>query len=536
MSERLNSWDANQAAHDRERFEDELFGEAGKSDFSEEARTRAEEAGAYEDHLESVQGRGDDYDVMSDGRMDSVDRDIQADPRLRRAAMIASNVRELGNREISSADADQLSERYEELQDKLADLLSDFDTDSTLHQIQKEEIMSRIIDMTTEAPADSATNESLPVEHAVADSQETSAENKPTDEEGSTNEKVADDEVADDKGAAEDIDDNDTNEMPKMIEDEIRAKRAKMVQEGIAALDVGNMSDDDIVAYNLVEKPPVRRPIVPATVINKEGNGSTAETTDTQHETGSELGVQDTLPGFEDVDMGEDIEDLPEDGGEKTQDLGGQIMGMGTNPDDEERQGFGRRMREEARGFMKNWRHPVAYLAARNQTARFARAEARANGEYNGNRRRNIIAGVFAGAALTGAVLWMRYQGHDVPSVAGQGVPSSVTPDMLPEPQPNGVPATLETLDFPATELVTVNPGDGEIKVAQHILEQHGITVDASVAEEISNYAGVDLLQANRNYDDTLSELSRIGGRAGEYRTQPGAAQALVEAARELGY
>lgn len=307
--------------------------------------------------------------------------------------------------------------------------------------------------------------------------------------------------------------------------EEIRAKRAQMVQEGIPALDVGNMSDDEIAGYNLVVRPPegagedasqseptvdkgaaaTKRPIQPSIVITGNGDGPEASGGDTA------------------VDMGDDIEELDESSADEGP--RDEIMGMGTGSN--EKQGRWKRLRYEAGRFMKNWRHPLAYLFARNQQAIHDRAKARANGEYKGNRRRAIIAGVVAGAALAGAgvAIWLRSQGHEVPTDGGGFV------GHIPAPQGHEGDIIL-----PAAETVHVNHGDGEIRVVQTVLKNHGISVDPTAAQHIGEYAGVDLLQADGNYNDALSTLNRVGGSAGEYQTQPGAAQALVDAARDLGY
>lgn len=51
---RLEGFEANKAEHERKQFEDELYGEAGTTDFSEEARKRVEEADEYERHMERL--------------------------------------------------------------------------------------------------------------------------------------------------------------------------------------------------------------------------------------------------------------------------------------------------------------------------------------------------------------------------------------------------------------------------------------------------------------------------------------------------
>jgi hypothetical protein len=54
---RLENFEANKAAQERDKFESELYAEAGSTDFSDEARNRVEEADAYERHMEEMAKR-----------------------------------------------------------------------------------------------------------------------------------------------------------------------------------------------------------------------------------------------------------------------------------------------------------------------------------------------------------------------------------------------------------------------------------------------------------------------------------------------
>lgn len=145
---RADDWDEKKAQHEAAQFDQAVYGNAGTTLFTDRAKKRAETGDAYVEHMANMSERPDDYDSIDDGRTDSVDRDIQADARLRRAAMIAKNIRELGSQQVQVSEAEAASQRYADLQDKLNDLLVSYDSDATIHPVQKEEIINRIIDMT----------------------------------------------------------------------------------------------------------------------------------------------------------------------------------------------------------------------------------------------------------------------------------------------------------------------------------------------------------------------------------------------------
>jgi hypothetical protein len=170
-----------------------------------------------------------------------------------------------------------------------------------------------------------------------------------------------------------------------------------------------------------------------------------------------------------------------------------------------------------------------------------ARAEARTRAERdNGSdksRRRRLLAGfVLFGGAVGGGLLLMK--GHDIFGHSNGGshnwigdikdqIPTDPTDPTIRDPDDGKVTEALKT--------VRVNPGDGEIKVVQHILDQQGIHVDTIEAQRIGELANVDLLVGDNNYDDAQSTLDRIGAKPGAYKIRPGSAEALVEAAHELG-
>jgi hypothetical protein len=158
---RLDDFEANKASHEREQFESELYGEAGQTDFSDEARKRVEEADKYERHMEGLANetrsdhdRGldrlesgevesaaynrehDDAIIANDeidaykmkdeidakAKADAIDAKIAADPKLRRMDYLAQQIAELRNKPVDeNADADIL--RLKGLEDNLESYL-----------------------------------------------------------------------------------------------------------------------------------------------------------------------------------------------------------------------------------------------------------------------------------------------------------------------------------------------------------------------------------------------------------------------------
>ncbi|MGK2896110.1 MAG: hypothetical protein ACSLEY_00700 [Candidatus Saccharimonadales bacterium] len=145
---RLENFDANKVAHEQVAYEEAMYGEAGKTDFSDEARRRLEEADEYQQHLAGMAERGDEYDVTEDeSYKDTIDRQIAADPGLRRMEMMARHIAEVKNTPVSLENADRLPGVLQDKEDKLEELLIKFDETSTLDSREKEDIMNRLMNM-----------------------------------------------------------------------------------------------------------------------------------------------------------------------------------------------------------------------------------------------------------------------------------------------------------------------------------------------------------------------------------------------------
>jgi hypothetical protein len=155
---RLENFEANKAAHEQAQYEDALYGEAGVTDFSDEAKKRLHEADAYEQHLESMADRGEDYDAVAANLengdyKDAIDRQIATDPNLRRMEMLAKSIASANATEVTPENADRLPVVVKDKEDKLQELMIAFNETSELDSADKDEIMRRIIDMTEQSAA-----------------------------------------------------------------------------------------------------------------------------------------------------------------------------------------------------------------------------------------------------------------------------------------------------------------------------------------------------------------------------------------------
>lgn len=372
ITPRAETWDADKAQHEQDKFEQAVYGNAGKTLFTERAKMRVETGDQYYQHMADMADRDDAYDTIDDGRLDSIDRAIQADPSLRRAAMIADNIRVLGDETVSVKDADKKLERHKALQDKLEELLLAYDQSSDAHTVQKEEIVGRIINRTVEAPE----GEVSPDESDTSSDQEKQDAGKTKFEVGQrvTVRRTSGD-LEDDWTVSGVVDGVVTVTKPSDKEGASLVKRIAIDELADLQEDQASKEDDE--------------------------SGVIAES-----ETG-ELSADSTSGSEHVVDTGDDLEDIEivdtADGSEDSEDGATTV----------DTRGRGARAIAEGRRLLQNWRHPFVYLRASMNTAAVARAEARANGELSNNRRRNIIAGVVAGAAIAGMALWLGSKGHD---------------------------------------------------------------------------------------------------------------------------
>ncbi|QQG50721.1 MAG: hypothetical protein HZB75_04270 [Candidatus Saccharibacteria bacterium] len=202
---RLENFEANKAAAEREKFEAALYGEAGTTDFSEEARKRVEEADEYERHMENLAARPNHDPSSAEGarerrtafidQLDDLNNEpsrgynedleeayaehdrikakeeeeraakeaaaaaleakIASDPALRQMDRIAAMIAEQRNELVTPENSERGPERVKELEDRLNDLLERYSETEGFDPEVADELMNRTV-KEAEAPAPEA--------------------------------------------------------------------------------------------------------------------------------------------------------------------------------------------------------------------------------------------------------------------------------------------------------------------------------------------------------------------------------------------
>ncbi len=203
----LDNFEANKLAYQKEVFEASLYGRAGKTDFSDEAKNRLEEGGDYARHLAMLEKRQEAQDKQfADGRpfveaeIDNsranpynydnlhaealemnaaIDTDINAerdakaaaqeawvaslmqnDPHVRQMQMIAEDIARIGGTVVTPENDAKLAESLKDKEDRLQELLVKFTEQSNYPKAGVDAITSRLIDMTEPAPAEADDDDS----------------------------------------------------------------------------------------------------------------------------------------------------------------------------------------------------------------------------------------------------------------------------------------------------------------------------------------------------------------------------------------
>ncbi len=153
----LDNWEVNKAAFEeenrRQQWSESLYGASGKTDFSDDAKKRAEEAESYENHMYALMNRADDYDPMTADLADSVERTMQGDAKTRQMMLLASEIRKIASHKLDeNDDVEALERQLKDKEDRLQELLENYMQSGAASQHEKGEIMNRIINLTREEP------------------------------------------------------------------------------------------------------------------------------------------------------------------------------------------------------------------------------------------------------------------------------------------------------------------------------------------------------------------------------------------------
>ncbi len=146
-----------------------------------------------------------------------------------------------------------------------------------------------------------------------------------------------------------------------------------------------------------------------------------------------------------------------------------------------------------------------------------------------------LARGLGVAALLTGGGLLL-LKGHDIFGGHSGGGPKDIPLDSVPTVDTAPPVDAVPPIDaVPTVETVRVNPNDGEIKILQSILSNHGLKVDTTQAQQIGEHARLhDILKADNSYSHSGSTMDRIGN-TGRFAIKKNVVERALESAKELG-
>lgn len=303
---RLANFEANKAARDKNEWEQNLYGDAGVHDFSDDAKKRIEEADAYERHMAALADRDTEATSFDDlenqpsagyeaeveaayaenetfdeqqaqAERDQKEHDLvlsqaledkfAADPKLRFMNGIAAEIADLRNKEVAGETADDDVRRMGELEDRLQELLVAYaerpDYDPA--------IADMLMDETDTAALDQAAENALREQSEQAE-QAAEAEAEPTAPEVEHDTKDEDDatEQADDKPSF-DVDEATAAARARLSKkaDELEAAALEKLDANHDADEQAGEADDEEAPEGDTDDDKAERPVIKQQVANE---------------------------------------------------------------------------------------------------------------------------------------------------------------------------------------------------------------------------------------------------------------------------
>jgi hypothetical protein len=200
FQEALGKFDENMATE----WENRLQGEAGKTDFSDDAKKRLEESEAYYRHMEGLDGkdRGEevynqqeaafgneweeaiaDDEAFNQAREDALEEKFASDPSLRRMRNISQEIADIRDTKVTASNDKELKERLAKREDALQELLVDYEASDGFNQA----IADMLMDPADAALHNTAANSVYSEKRASADSE---TENPNTDDSDKASDKA----------------------------------------------------------------------------------------------------------------------------------------------------------------------------------------------------------------------------------------------------------------------------------------------------------------------------------------------------------
>jgi hypothetical protein len=164
---RLEAFDADKKIQENNLYWESLVGDAGKTDFSDDARQRLLDANAYHEHRLAMEARDVDYipmdhettsaafdrewdaaivenearDTALAEKVSTLDAKLAADPKLRRIHMMAKDVDQLRNRIFNAENVERREQILAAKEDKLEELLLAYENESNESPSDRYEIL-----------------------------------------------------------------------------------------------------------------------------------------------------------------------------------------------------------------------------------------------------------------------------------------------------------------------------------------------------------------------------------------------------------
>jgi hypothetical protein len=203
---RLEAFDADKKVQENNLYWESLVGDAGKTDFSDDARQRLLDAQAYHEHRLVMESREDNYNPMDHEttsaaferewdaaiaenedrdnalaeKVNTLDAKLAANPKLRRIQMMANDVDQLRDRIFNAENVERREQILAAKEDKLEELLLAYENESNESPSDRYEILDYALTGHVAAPSSAeVTSETASAESVIDSAPEAAEESTP---------------------------------------------------------------------------------------------------------------------------------------------------------------------------------------------------------------------------------------------------------------------------------------------------------------------------------------------------------------------
>jgi hypothetical protein len=198
---RLEAFDADKKVQENNLYWESLIGDAGKTDFSEDAQQRLLDAQTYHEHRLAMEARDDTYSPMDaettsaafdrewdaaieeneardaafSEKKNSLDAKLASNVKLRQIQRLSNSIEELREQKVNADNADHLEQLLVAKEDRLESLLLAYENESNESPADRYEILDYTLTGRVVAPSSARTN----AEASSVESQEDSTPETP---------------------------------------------------------------------------------------------------------------------------------------------------------------------------------------------------------------------------------------------------------------------------------------------------------------------------------------------------------------------